>query len=308
MNTLIRATLTASLALPLALPAAAATPRPAAPAPLGSHQHRATPRPSLGPKDVFLMLHARHRAPVSHFSFPYAVATDKSGNLFVANTDSNSVVEVSSALKVLPKTITQGLSTPISIAVDTNNDVYVGNIAGNVTEYSTGFALTRTITANASNPVGIAVDQFQDLFVLTPAGLAVDDPYGASLFTDIYSGQLYSVAIGGSTVYAFFNDTWAQGNGSVALRSGALQSLIGPTGSTYPVGSACASNGFCWYGDSGNNTLALGNGSVTTITLSYSPAGVAYDPTHNRLFVADPNNNKIEVYNATTLAFERSIN
>lgn len=64
----------------------------------------------------------------------------------------------------------------------------------------------------------------------------------------------------------------------------------------------------CWYDDNSTNQIFYGyNGSVSAISTSYAPGGMAYDAVHNRLFVADAFNNAIHVYNGTTLAFEKTI-
>jgi len=227
----------------------------------------------------------------------------------VANTDANTIVKVNPALQVLPGSINVGLQLPISVAVDANGNVFAGSLLGGVNVYSTaGGAPQRSIAANTGSPFGIAVDPFDDLYVTTPSGLAVDDPYGASLFPSVSGGTVFSVALEGSTVNAFYNNVEGVGNGSVALRTGHLQYVVGPLVSQSPVGSACTAS-TCWYDDSVTNQLfMITGGSIAGIPLQYSPGGVAVDPVRNRLFVADPLHNAIQVYNASTLGFELMLN
>ncbi|MBV9103453.1 MAG: hypothetical protein JO060_07660, partial [Candidatus Eremiobacteraeota bacterium] len=60
--------------------------------------------------------------------------------------------------------------------------------------------------------------------------------------------------------------------------------------------------------DSTNDTLTVSTGNGTNSTsLGYQPAGVAYDSLHKRVFVADPVNNTVHVYNPQTLALEKTI-
>jgi len=306
MNTAFRAALTAALALPLAAPAAASSLMPVSQ--FGQQLHGQGP----SPKSVFQKLHAHHNSKkAGHFAFPYGIGLDGAGNLYVGNIDSEKIVIVNPDYKVLPNTITSGISTPVSVATDTYGDVYVGNEGNNtVTKYDSSLSLVQTITANASAPYSIAVDQAQDLFLITGSGLAIDDPYGNSISSNIYSGTLYSVAIGGPNVYTFYNDLAAFGNTSVAVRQATLQYVDGPLSSAVPAGSACsATQSLCWYDDTQYNTLyeATIPGTVISLGLSYTPVGLAYDPVRNRIYVADPFNNAIHVYNAATLAAEKTI-
>ena len=306
MNTAFRAALTAALALPLAAPAPASSLMPV------SQFGQQLQGQGLSPKFVFQKLHAHHSSKKpGHFSFPYGLGIDGAGNLYVGNIDSEKIVIVSPDYKVLTNTITSGISTPVSVATDTYGDVYVGNEGNNtVTKYNSSLSLVQTITANTSAPYSIAVDQAQDVYLITGSGLAVDDPYGNSISSNIYSGSLDSVAVGGPNVYTFYNNFAAFGNISVALRGAALQYLDGPLNSAVPAGSACsATQSFCWYDDSQNNVLYAASlpGYGYSVGLSYTPVGLAYDPVRNRVYIADPSNNAIHVYNASTLALEKTI-
>ena len=173
------------------------------------------------------------------------------------------------------------------------------------------------ITANTAYPFSIAVDQFDDLYVTSLTNVAVDDPNGNSLFSILYStgSQVFSIAIGGATDYALTNSQIAWGSGSVALRTGVLQAnpyanFIPGLPTQEPVGSACAANGLCWFDDTVSQTVTLIHtlgGGATTNRLQYTPTGIAYDPLTNRLYVADPFHNAIQVYNASTLAFQKTL-
>jgi DNA-binding beta-propeller fold protein YncE len=83
--------------------------------------------------------------------------------------------------------------------------------------------------------------------------------------------------------------------------------IVGPAGAVTPVGSACGIR-LCWYSDSSTDTLWVNNGSNTAeVSVGYDPGGVAFDELHNRVFVAGPLNNAVHVYNAQTLALEKTI-
>jgi DNA-binding beta-propeller fold protein YncE len=310
MNTAIRAALTAALTLPLTVPAAASVL-----VPVSQFNHPMLAGHALPARSVFQNLHARHNTKkVSHFSFPYGIALDGAGNVYVGNVDAHNVVIVNPEYKVSSNTITNGIGEPVSLATDTYGDLYVGNLngsGGNVLKYNSSLSLVQTITANAQYPYGIAVDQAQDLYLANDTSLSVDDPYGNSISSSIFGGYyVYSVAVGGPNVYAFLDGETAFGNTSVALRGLTLQYIDGPITTAVPTGSACAAvESACWFDDTSNDSLSFATlpGSGFGVGLSYAPAGLAVDPVRNRVYVADPLNNAIHVYNATTLAFEKTI-
>ncbi|MBV9646703.1 MAG: hypothetical protein JO043_04490 [Candidatus Eremiobacteraeota bacterium] len=307
---LIRAALAAAIALPFAHPAAAAqmTARPLPPNARFAVGHRA-----LGSDVIRRLTHsrkARAASKVAHFAYPYGLAADSRGNVYVTNFNANSVSLIAPSFHATKGVITQGLTSPISVAVDPLGYVFVGSVAGG-NGYVTKFLAAQpvlSITANASVPSSIAVDEFDDLYIVGNGGIAADDPYGNSIFGLEYTGyNIISVAVGNGNVYGFLNDNYLVGNGSVLLRSGGLQAIVGPAGSVTPVGAACGDT-LCWYSDSTNDTLTVSTGNGTNSTsLGYQPAGVAYDSLHKRVFVADPVNNTVHVYNPQTLALEKTI-
>ena len=312
MNILGRAAIAIALiagSLALALPATASTHASTlVRLPAGSHGY--TTRPVTHGSGAFERLYAKRKPATAHFSFPYALATDAFGDLFVANAGGNSIVKVGPKLNVAPGAITQSLSTPFSLAVDTSGDIYAGNATGNIPEFNSSGTLVATYGANASYTEGIAVDQYQDLYITSGANIAVDDVTGASLFSSIYNAgqQIFSLAFSGPNFFGFYNNTLVGGNGSVALRTGGMQFLDGPLVAAEPTGSAC-NGALCWYDDTANSLLFIATipGSSNSVSLPYQPAGIAYDAIHKRLFVADPVHNAIQVYNPTTLALGESL-
>jgi hypothetical protein len=306
---LLRASLAAALALPVALPAIAAQ-EAAHQLPLNARFATARLHGNPSAEAFRRTFRKKHGANIAHFSFPYGVAADAFGNVYVTNYEANSVAAISPLLKVTSNVIT-GASNPISIAVDSVGSIFLGNTGGggggDVVKYVNG-APALTISNNTSYPFSIGVDEFDDLFIASQGGIAADDPYGNSLFGFEYSGyNVVSLAVGNGNVYGFLDDDYLYGNGSYLLRTDGLQTIVGPSGAVSPVGAACGSN-LCWYSDNSNDTLWTNNGSNTNdVQLNYDPGGVAYDQLHNRLFVADPLNNAVHVYNAQTLSLEKTI-
>lgn len=322
MKTLVKKAVCAGACSLLAMPAAAGaharTPRtPLARHALGARSHVTHRDPGNSIVAVLGRLH--HSAATSatttttaHFNTPDAVASDAAGDVYVANYAGNYIDKINPSLSVVKSfKITQDTNAPISLAVDPAGNIYAGSAAGGVEEFSSAGAPEQSISANASSPDSLAVDQFGDLYIAGPNGLSIDDPSGNSIWSSVYTGttQIDSVAIGGPTVHAFYGQYSADGNGSVALRDGALQYVVGTYPSPDMIGSACAANGMCWLASAQDKTLVVDNGSSAgkQIVLPYLPTSVAYDGLHNRVFVADPQNNEVHVYNAKTLAVIKTI-
>ena len=96
----------------------------------------------------------------SGISSPTAIATDASGNLFVANSGSNTVTEYSSG-GISLNTISTGISNSSSLATDINGDVYVANNNNTVTEYSASGTLLRTLNTSGL----LSTDAIGNLYV-----------------------------------------------------------------------------------------------------------------------------------------------
>ena len=310
-GTLLRAALAAAIALPVALPASAGTMR-TRPLPLSARFAPAQIH-AAGPTEAFRRLHSRAHGnkKTAHFSFPYGLAADSLGNVYVANYDANTISMIGTNLKASSQVLSQNVISPLSLAVDSTGALFVGNTGGggtgNVVKFVGGQPVL-TITQNTAFPSSIAVDEFDDLYVVANQGVAVDDAYGNTIYGPGYAGyDIDCVAIGNASLYAFINDNYLAGNGSVMLRTSGLQSITGPDSATSPVGAACGAN-LCWYSDSASNALFVNNGSnVDSVSLGYLPGGVALDVPHNRVFVADPLNNAVHVYDAQNLSLEKTI-
>jgi sugar lactone lactonase YvrE len=102
----------------------------------------------------------------AQLSNPKNLVFDSAGNLWVANQNSNQVLELNPSNGTVLNTITQGLSEPQALAY-VSPYLYVSNVSGNnVTVYNTTtLALVNTFSNGISFPTAVAVDVYGDVYV-----------------------------------------------------------------------------------------------------------------------------------------------
>ena len=141
---------------------------------------------------------------------------------------------------------------------------------------TTSYALVGTITANGSTAESIAVDALQDIYIVSAyGGLSLDDPYGDSLYSYVFSVRCIPSRSANLTSTPS-TTTQQRSETGRSLRYGELQEEVDSIDSAAAGGSACSSTiSACWYGDSINNTLTYGllPGNWFTVGLSYTPGG-----------------------------------
>lgn len=140
-------------------------------------------------------------------SSPSAIATDASGNVWIANTSSSSVTELSNNGAALSGTTgftAGGISGPTAITLDTSNTAWVANGGNNTLTHlsATGATGTSITGGGLSKPSSIAIDPNGDVWVsnagnaslseFTAAGVALS---GASGFTGGGLNQPGAIAI-----------------------------------------------------------------------------------------------------------------
>jgi hypothetical protein len=150
---------------------------------------------------------------------PSAFAIDLTGNLWLANTSSTTVTELSSAGTFIKTLTGGGLDAPIAVVVDPSNNIWVGNNGGlqgsplyaGVSEFSnTGTALSPTGGYTAGG-----AGFFQNALAITPSGDAwVSAAYGLALLgpggTPISPTSAYGFDVGGSLALDAKGDVWSE--------------------------------------------------------------------------------------------------
>ncbi len=98
------------------------------------------------------------------------IAIDHSGNIYVSNRlgSSSGNVEVYSPGSTVPtRTITDGVTSPVGITVDSSGTLYVTNIdQNNVEEYPAGQSQpSQTITQGMNQPIAVTLNKDGRLYV-----------------------------------------------------------------------------------------------------------------------------------------------
>ncbi len=117
---------------------------------------------------------------ISGFQYPYGVAVDADGKIYVADNRAGTLTTYDSNGSPTTPTIT-GLGGPIGVAVDASGKIYVAQSAGKVTTYAAdGSPTTPTITP-PSPPWKVAVSSVGKIYV--------SDYGGGQLFTYRSNGR-----------------------------------------------------------------------------------------------------------------------
>ncbi len=205
-------------------------------------------------------------------SSPSGIVVDPAGDVFIADTGNNQIVEVTPqgiASVLTISGLTPALSSPTGIAVDGSGNLYVADTGNSrVVEISPAGAgsVISTPSLTLSGPKGVALDQSGDI-----------------LISDTGNNRIVEVTAGGTATAL-----------SITVSSGSA-SLAAPRGLSVDIG------GNIFIADTGNNRVVkVTAGTTTGVKVSIgeldpalsSPSAVAIDRVGNVL-IADTGNNRI---------------
>ena len=197
---------------------------------------------------------------------PQGIAIDGAGNAWVAESSGNSVIEFSSAGKVLSGAAGYtggGLNGPLAISIDSSNNVWVANSsAASVTKFSSSGAVLSGTSGYTGGgvrfPQAIAIDGSGDAWVtnsglstvtrLSSTGAALS---GASGYAGSFLNNTTAVAIDGSGnawVIGYFSDGLDEFSSTGAV-------LFGSGGLNVPGGIAIDASGNAWIPNGGRNAV-----------------------------------------------------
>lgn len=238
------------------------------------------------------------------FSQPYGVATDSSGNLYIADQANNAVKKIpagctSSSCVIV---IGGGFSSPYGVAVDGAGNVLVADNGNNaVKRIPRGCTSSSCVTtvAPVGAPAGIAVDGLGNIYVTDAGdGIVIEIPQGCLAGT-------CTVSLGGGWSNPFGLATDGNGNLFVAdegnasvkelaitcLSSSCVNLIGGAIGA--PYGLAVDASGNLFVGDQGSTSIrkipsgCASASCVSTLNGTFAqPFGLALDGSGN-LYVGD---------------------
>jgi len=244
----------------------------------------------------------------AHFSNPFGVAVDTSGNVYVTDSDNNRIRKITpSGVVTTPAGSTtvsgfaDGTGTaakfyyPIGVAVDTTGNVYVADTnnhrirkispSGLVTTLAgsgaAGFADGTGTAAQFNSPFGVAVDASGNVYV--------GDSDNNRIRKISPSGVVTTVAGSGADGYIDGTGTAAQFSWPAGVAVDASGNLYVVDNSNHRIRTISPSGVVTTLAGSGTNGFADGSGAAAQF--SY-PTGVAVDASGN-VYVADYANSRI---------------
>jgi len=258
---------------------------------------------------LFVLASASLAAP-NPLHFPWGLALDAKGNLYVANTNGNNILVFSPGYALQSAdTITQGVSYPTGVAVDPLGNLWVANsggVNGSITEYSGGVQNTSaTITNGIQGPVAIAIDGLDNILVVNDdsyisiyAPTAVFQAPATLISTTSPSNPVYSVAVGQGTLsWGSNGTTFFRSETSYLLNNGT--SVNGMPGTALALTSDALGNVYAANNDMTVSVNSPQDGGIyypDLLNLSFQPYGIAVDNARGRIYLSDGFGNAIWVY------------
>ena len=203
----------------------------------------------------------------------------------------------------MTQTITDGLSTPVSMAVGPDGTLYVANSASSaITSYAAGSSnVAMTITSGVASPVGVAVDSSGNIYVANgaffPGTVSVYSSSGTLLRT-LPAGGVEGVAVDGTGRVYVPNCNVTCGNGSasdsvtVFAANSTTVAYTVTTGLSFPSAVALDPSNNLYVANNGqgtlNNVVKFNAGSAAQVATiaAPGPSGLAVDK-NGILYVTD---------------------
>lgn len=244
---------------------------------------------------------------------PSSVAVDGHGNLYVADSGTNRIVELSSsgAGFSAPITVLSGLSAPGGMAADWSGNLFIADTGtGRILELpwtAQGFGSVVTIASGLSSPNGVAVDSAESLYVADTGANTVlkISPSGSSYGAPVVVGSGFSHPMG-VAVDSGRNLLIADTGNNRLIRepysvAGYLTQQVVGANLNAPIGLALDKSSNLYVAVSGGQQVlekiweagaARFGSSVMIGSGMTSPSGVALSPA-GQVFISDAGSNQI---------------
>lgn len=235
-------------------------------------------------------------------NIPYGITTDASGNIYVANSNTGTIVKYNSA-GVYQSTISNTFNTPVGIVFDSAGNYYVIDRGTNNVYKTTPTGIRTTIITGINSLRGIAIDASNNLFI-TSGGSNQIYKYttGGSLtttFPTTYTSYPTGVALDvAGNVYVLDRTN----NNIVKFSSTGTYITSFPTAANGGYGLTIDNAGNMYVSDSGNNAIEVYNSLGTllaTVTQNLnSPQSLIVDASGN-IYATNAGNSRLYKYTVT---------
>jgi sugar lactone lactonase YvrE len=262
----------------------------------------------------------------AQLSSPAGLTVDGGGNVYIADTGNNRIVELPwtgsgyGPQTTLPLT---GLISPMGMAVDAAGNLYVASNGNDkvakISWTGNGFGQQTKVGGGFNGPSGVAVDINGDVYITDTLDNRVDEVMwtgsgysGEQEIGDRHEGPA-GIAVDGRG-NAYFTDPYQNGLSEVPWSGTAYLSEVGISQAQISFSTAIAvdGNGNLYVADTDNNRVIMlpwtGSelGKQITVASGFNaPSGIAID-SKGELYVADTGNNqivKIDLSNPSAMNF-----
>jgi sugar lactone lactonase YvrE len=232
---------------------------------------------------------------------PYEVASDASGNIYVADAVANILYKITPTGTV--SNFITGLNQPTGVAIDGNGNIYISNTGNSrVLKYNSSGGLLNTINIGTTAPNGIAFDAANNAYVaclgngMTNNGsvIKINATTGtpSTAFSNLTNSYGIAIDPSGNTYVSLYSPS----SSIIKYTSAGVKSTFVSSGLSGPRQMTCDAAGNLYVADYGNDRIvkysptAVPTNLISTVISS--PRGVIFDPSGNA-FVADYGNSQI---------------
>ena len=235
---------------------------------------------------------AQSVVPTTGLSLFTAIAVDSLGDLFIVDTQSNQVIEITSS--GTERAIGSGLMGPTGVAVDNQGDAFIADTGNHRVVEVTRSGTQTTVGSGLVLPAGVAVDNTGDVFISDP---------GTKSVVEVTATGSQSTFLGSGLVFPLGLAVDAAGDVFIADSDAGQVLEVTPTGTqkvvatglSSPAAVAVDSAGDVFITNSGNNQVVevttTGKQTIISSGLSF-PAGVAVDSAGD-VFISDSLNSRV---------------